>query len=303
MNTVTAVERQEMTEWYRKDQQAYAAICLQISDDYIVYTYDMTTSKGVWDALMTIFEASGPIGIINTRHEFFRTFAQEGENMEEHIRKLHGLQQTLHTMGELISDRDFSNTLLTSLPKSWSTFIMAVNAGLLTLTSDALIACILEEYKSRQAGSGGTALKGAEQDKKSKRFGATKGKCRNCGKKGHWVKDCWEPGGDKEGQAPKWWKPQEKAKQTKERSIDNNFAFTSTETCAAAISTSNWLANSAATTHIALNRSHFMDYISEPNEIEGIAPGSLEEWRRGSSPSTEAKGEGSRTAGDCEQED
>ena len=97
---------------------------------------------------MTIFEASGLIGIINTRREFFRTFAQEGENMEEHIRKLRSLQQTLHAMGELISDQDFSNTLLTSLLKTWSTFIMAANAGLPTLTSDTLIARILEEYKS-----------------------------------------------------------------------------------------------------------------------------------------------------------
>src|SRR6266481_1991759 len=177
-------------------------------------------------------------------------------------------------MGELISDWDFSNTLLTSLPKSWSTFIMAVNAGLLTLTSDTLIVHILEEYKSRQASSGGMALKGAERDKRSKQFSATKGKCQNCGKKGHWVKDCWEPGGDKEGQAPKWWKPQEKAKQTKEKSINNDFTFTSTETCAVAISTSDWLADSAATTHIARDRLHFMDYISELNEIEGIALGS-----------------------------
>src|SRR6266481_9692306 len=167
-NTVTAMERQEMTEWDQKDQQAYAAICLRISDDYIVYTYNTTTSKGIWDALATIFEASRPIGVINTRCEFSRTFAQEGENMEEHIRKLRSLQQTLHAMGELISDRDFSNTLLTSLPKSWSTFIMAVNAGLPTLMSDALIARILEEYKSWQAGSGGMALKGAKRDKKSK---------------------------------------------------------------------------------------------------------------------------------------
>ena len=67
-------------------------------------------------------------------------FAQEGKNMEEHIRKLHSLQQMLHAMGELISDQDFSNTLLTSLPKTWLTFIMAVNARLPTLTSDALIA-------------------------------------------------------------------------------------------------------------------------------------------------------------------
>ena len=68
--------------------------------------------------------------------------------MEEHIRKLRGLQQMLHVMGELILDWDFSNTLLTSLPKTWSTFIMAVNAKLPTLMSDALITRILEEYKS-----------------------------------------------------------------------------------------------------------------------------------------------------------
>ena len=118
----------------------------------------MTTAKKVWDTLATIFEASGPIGIINMRREFFRTFAQEGENMEEHIRKLRSLQQMLHAMGELILDWDFSNTLLTSLPKTWSTFITAVNAGLPTLTSDALIAWILEEYKSRQAGVRSTII-------------------------------------------------------------------------------------------------------------------------------------------------
>src|SRR6266481_2227139 len=149
-----------MTEWDQKDQQAYVAICLWISDDYIIYTYNTTTSKGIWDALVTIFEASRPISIINTQREFFRMFAQEGKNMEEHIQKLCGLQQTLHAMGELISDRDFSNTLLTSLLKSWSTFITAINAGLPTLTSDTLIMHILEEYKSQQAGSGGMALKG-----------------------------------------------------------------------------------------------------------------------------------------------
>jgi len=137
---VTADERQQIAEWDRKDQQAYAAICLRISDNYDIYTYNTSTSKKVWDALATIFEASGPIGIINTQREFFQMFAQEGENMEEHIRKLHGLQQTLHMMGELILDCNFSNTLLRSLPKSWSMFITAVNADLPMLTSDALIA-------------------------------------------------------------------------------------------------------------------------------------------------------------------
>ena len=40
------------------------------------------------------------------------------------------------------------------------------------------------------------------------------------------------------------------------------------------ISGSDWLADSAATTHIARNKSHFTDYITKPNEIEGVTPGS-----------------------------
>src|SRR6266481_7319991 len=52
MNAITAAEWQEMIEWDQKDQQAYVAICLWISNDYIIYTYNMTTSKGIWDALV-----------------------------------------------------------------------------------------------------------------------------------------------------------------------------------------------------------------------------------------------------------
>ena len=65
-NLITAMEWQGIADWEWKDQQAYVAICLQINDDYMVYTHNTTTSKGVWDALAMIFEASGPIGIINT---------------------------------------------------------------------------------------------------------------------------------------------------------------------------------------------------------------------------------------------
>ena len=95
---VTDSEKRAIADWIKKDQQAFVAISLRISDDYLVYTYGASTARGVWLALLTIFEARGPLGIINVRRDFFHTFVAEGGNMEEHIWKLCSLQKQLHML-------------------------------------------------------------------------------------------------------------------------------------------------------------------------------------------------------------
>ena len=129
-----------------------------------------------------------------------------------------------------------------------------------------------------------TALKVQGKQSKGGQPGATKGNCRNCGKKGHYVADCWAKGGGKEGQMPKWFKaPKEKdsAKQTDER----DFAFMANNMALASISASDWLADSAATTHIARQRTDFESYTAETSDIEGITPGaSLRTHGRGNVP-------------------
>ena len=64
------------------------------------------------------FESKGAISIVNLHCDFFCTFAEDGANMEEHVCKLQGLKQELNAQGQLITDTDFPNTLLTSLPES-----------------------------------------------------------------------------------------------------------------------------------------------------------------------------------------
>ena len=49
----------------------------------------------------------------------------------------------------------------------------------------------------------------------------------------------------------------------------------SKEVAYSAISASDWLADSAAMTHIARSRSDFTNYTEEPSEIEGISPGAV----------------------------
>ena len=69
--------------------------------------------------------------------------------MGEHVHKLRGLHQQLDVRGQLIADEDFTNTLLTSLPETWSTFITTINASGVAISSEVLIARILDEDRTR----------------------------------------------------------------------------------------------------------------------------------------------------------
>ena len=265
VNETQAAERQAIADWVKKDKKTRKEIFLCISDEHQVYIDDAMTGHEIWTRLQDIFGSRGAVGVVNLRREFFRTFAEEGASMEEHVRKLRGLQQELSAQGQSITDPDFVNTLLTSLPDSWSTFITAVNAGEVIISSNTLISRILDEDQARQAGAARqTALKASE------RPGATKGTCHNCGKKGHYVADCWTRGGGGEGQAPKWFKPRDM--DTAKQAEQPDFAFIS-DTVLTSISMSDWLADTAASTHIAQDKQDFITYSEDPSEITGIAPG------------------------------
>ena len=170
------------------------------------------------------------------------------------------------------------------------------------LSSDILITQVLEEDWTHQSTHGtDTALRAQDKHGKGRNGhndgGATKGKCNNCGKKGHWVKDCWAKGGGKEGQAPKWWKGDsaesstdstDSTKQaTENRSLADNFVFAILESvepesddhsfaedlsCHTNISAFDWLVDTGLTTHIARNRDHFIEFKADPSEIDGITP-------------------------------
>ena len=51
---VTDSEKQVIADWMKKDQQAFAAISLRISDDHLVYTYGASMAHGVllWISLI-----------------------------------------------------------------------------------------------------------------------------------------------------------------------------------------------------------------------------------------------------------
>ena len=95
-NAITEGEKQAIADWRKKDKRVKKEICLRISDEYLVYIDQTMTVSELWTGLQSIFESKAAIGVVNLRREFFRTFTEDGTNMEEHVRKLHGLYQQLN---------------------------------------------------------------------------------------------------------------------------------------------------------------------------------------------------------------
>ena len=125
--------------------------------------------------------------------------------MIDHISKLRNLQNELHTMDNLVSDKDFVMILLMSLPESWDNYtgsFLGSSGNKPTVSSHELIAVLMDEDRRRKGRGGessGTALL-----TKGKEKGANKDKeCYNCKKTGHIALECWAKGGGKEGQGLK----------------------------------------------------------------------------------------------------
>ena len=95
------------------DKKAKKEMCLRVADEQLVYINQTMSAFAVWTSLQAIFESQGTMGIINLWWDFFQTFSKDSTNMEEHVQKLHGIQQELNTWGNYISNNEFANTLLT----------------------------------------------------------------------------------------------------------------------------------------------------------------------------------------------
>ncbi|KAF4622418.1 hypothetical protein D9613_009127 [Agrocybe pediades] len=281
----TAEEIEAQTKWDKGDRKARCRIELSISDAEIVHVMGARTAREMWDQLCTVKETKGTLGVLATRRALFRTQAEEGFDMSEHVSKLRQLQEELHIMGSVISDEDFVMILLTSLPESWENYassFLGSSSNRPTVRSQELVGILMEEYRRRKEKGGetvgGTSLQARGNGGRFSRGGKGSGKsdggdkdkeCYNCHKKGHISKDCWAKGGGREGQGPKGRKGPHRGRsnQAREEEEDNNSAtlnnvtyMSYSSTNSSPISKYDWFLDSGTTSHICAIREAFIEY-------------------------------------------
>jgi len=171
--------------------------------------------KGVWDILKQIYEEKTRALAAHLMRRFRNTRCGDNDNVRTHFENLHNLREQLAGMGKLISDEDYTDILLASLPASYDSSCSSISnsacLGSQVLTADVFESLILDEYTRCE-------LKKPLSNSKDEAFGAdaprSKKQCSNCNKRGHLKADCWAKGGGKEGQGPKRNKDKDKSKDT-----------------------------------------------------------------------------------------
>jgi hypothetical protein len=134
----------------------------------------------------------------------------KGADVREFLTSLCYKHEELAAAGVLITDEDYKRTILRGIPAELGTFASQLlsAAALISKSApvdlDALVSHLCEEtdrLKSRRA-------KGKKDNPTDEAMTATasdngrrrrrKGKCHNCGKMGHWAKECRSPKKDRE---------------------------------------------------------------------------------------------------------
>lgn len=160
--TPTAEEATKMSTWGAKDGKAQSQIVLTVSDTEMVHLSGATTAKAMWDQLRTVKEPKGKLGIMAARRRLYRTYADEGVDVVEHISKFRKIQEELALMGSVVSDEDFTMLLITSLPESWDTFTSAYFGSAsgtsgASITSHELVAILIDEDRRRKERNGSSS--------------------------------------------------------------------------------------------------------------------------------------------------
>ncbi|TDL17047.1 hypothetical protein BD410DRAFT_702798, partial [Rickenella mellea] len=105
-------------EWHQKQALVRAQLFGSIPNSLLIEIQGLENASRMWDAVCNRFTSRTGMHVIDLRRQLFNMRCTEEGDLREHLAELIRLREVLAGLGELISDKEFGNTIVGSLPES-----------------------------------------------------------------------------------------------------------------------------------------------------------------------------------------
>ncbi|KAF0711174.1 hypothetical protein As57867_005351, partial [Aphanomyces stellatus] len=179
-------------------RRAFDILVNSLDDDNLAYVSHVTTSKEVWDMLVTRYEARTYADVSHVIHELHTKVYAAGSSMQKHVTDMRGLQQKLLLMGSRVDDDMLGRILLTSVKEAFPTTVEILRSREPSPTLDQITNRLLAKEDEMKSGTTTKRMADDEQllytgkPDKNRPFKkqVVKDKCHYCHKIGHHAFEC-----------------------------------------------------------------------------------------------------------------
>ena len=128
---------------------------MSVGDDNLVHLSDSETATQMWDNLRAVYEVKGHQTTIALRCSLYHLATDIDNDIPKHLIEMKQMQSRLHQLSSVISESEFCDILISSLPRSWDRFISTLlgsqkganDLGQTQMSLQEFFALIKDEYE------------------------------------------------------------------------------------------------------------------------------------------------------------
>eukprot|EP00253_Pinus_taeda_P027763 PITA_27763 len=167
-------------KWTRGEFKAKKIIWDSIDKCLVAYVFELTTSKEIYDRLVSLFKVNDANQVSFLRYKLKEIKKGKDESVQAYFLRITEIKNDLLLIGEVIPDRELTITTLGGLPSEWYVFrTTLLNNNVIPGFEELMARCIQEKTRME------------EQEMPTLRC-VRKGRCYICNKIGHYARECLE---------------------------------------------------------------------------------------------------------------